>query len=147
MFNYRNVFFDGSLHSSVVGRHVFYNNSAFDERDAAANEGDDAAIDRAKQALMPGAKASFANYTSYSRGINGIMIDIWNLAADPTVEDFAFRVGNSNDPSQWHRAPAPASITVRPGEADAGRCAACWKRGFLNALQPAAARFVKHFRR
>ena len=35
-------------------------------------------------ALLPGGIATFANYTSYTRGINGIMIDVSDLA-DPTA--------------------------------------------------------------
>jgi hypothetical protein len=68
-----------------------------------------------KEALLPGQTATFANYTSYSRGINGIMVDIDGLA-DPDAlgaADFGFRVGNDNNPDGWAAAPAPQSITVR----------------------------------
>ena len=99
----------------VVGRHIFYNQSAWDGNNAAANESDDSAIASDKQALLPGQTATFANYTSYSRGINGIMIDIAGLAGAPTVDDFAFKVGNNNDPTTWAQASLPTSITVRKG--------------------------------
>ena len=89
---------------NVLARRLFYNNSLADGDDPAANEADDQAIATDKHALLPGETASFANYSSYDRGINGIMIDIPALAgrAQPLgVDDFEFRVGNSNDPSNW----------------------------------------------
>jgi len=106
------------IDAQVLARHIFYNNSYFDGNNASANTSDDTAIDTSKQALMPGDTATFANYTSYSRGINGIMIDIEGLAGTPHLSDFVFKTGNSNDPSTWATAPAPTGITVRPGEGD-----------------------------
>ena len=54
-----------------MGRHVFYNNSAFDGNDPRANADDDLAVAPDKQALLPGQTATFVNYTSYGGGING----------------------------------------------------------------------------
>ena len=65
--------------AQVVGRHVFYNRSAADGHDAAANEADDLAVAADKAALLPGETASFDNLTGYSRGINGVMIDVLGL--------------------------------------------------------------------
>jgi hypothetical protein len=61
--------------------------------------------------------ATFANYTSYLLGINGIMVDIAGLAVpgDLGAAQFEFRVGNTEDPSSWSVGPAPGSITVRAG--------------------------------
>jgi len=77
--------------------------------------------DLGKEALLPNpsgtSTATFKNYTSYSRGINGVMVDI-DDAFDPTsitADDFEFRVGNDNTPSGWSLAPAPTSVTVREG--------------------------------
>src|SRR5207253_7824998 len=69
-----------------------------------------------KAALLPGGTATFANYTGSSLGINGIMIDIAGMQADTlSAADFAFKVGNNNDPSSWSAAvPAPV-VTVRRG--------------------------------
>ena len=106
--------------SAVVGRDVFYNNCYFDGNDPAANAADDAAIATDKTALLPNQVATFANYTSYARGINGVMVDIENLSATPTVADFTFKVGNDNIPSGWATAPAPTSVTVRPGAGASG---------------------------
>jgi len=107
--------------SAVVNRRIFYNNSKWDGHtdylagDPAPNEYDDAAIATDKAALLPGETPTFANYTSYTRGINGIMVDIAGLVADVTAADFVFKVGNSSTPSAWASAPAPTSVSVRPG--------------------------------
>ncbi len=101
--------------AEVVGRYVFYNDSYFDGFNPAANASDDAAIATDKQALLPGQKATFANYTSSSNGINGVMVDIAGLTGTPTASDFMFHVGNDNNLAGWATAPAPASVTVRPG--------------------------------
>jgi uncharacterized protein YjiK len=102
-------------YSRVLERFVFYNQSKFDGNNAAANSADDAAIAPDKTALLSGQKANFANYTSYRHGINGIMIDIANVAGTPSVADFLFKVGNNNTPGTWGAAPSPSSVTVRPG--------------------------------
>src|SRR4029078_6370024 len=68
--------------------------------------------------LLPGQQASFANYTSYSRGINGVMIDVASLPAraTPGSEDFVFTSGNSPDPTNWSGTAAqPAVIALRRG--------------------------------
>ncbi len=67
-----------------------------------------------KTALLPGHTATLANYTSYSRGINGIMIDILGLAnpSGLNATDFQFKVGNG---AGWTTAPQPASVSVRQG--------------------------------
>ncbi len=103
----------------VVGRHVFYNNSAFDGNDPAAGVADDAAIAPDKQALRPGEGAALANYTSYSLGLNGVMIDVADAAVAITPEAFRFRGGNGN-PATWSDATAPTSFTVRAGAGIAG---------------------------
>ena len=109
-----------SLGAQIAGRHIFYNNCYFDGDDPTANAADDAAIATDKKVLLDGQVATFANYTSYARGINGIMVDIANLAGIPTASDFAFKVGNDNIPSGWATGPAPASIAVRPGAGASG---------------------------
>jgi GEVED domain len=61
--------------SIVRSRNVFYN------RSTSATFGNGSgnpinAIDTTKQALLPGQTTTEANYTNYSRGLNGIVIDI-----------------------------------------------------------------------
>ena len=111
--------FDNPWVPSVVGRHLFYNNSPLDGRGAAGAPGDEAlgddAIAAGKAALLPGGAPSFDNVSSYSRGINGVMIDVHGLPATTTVgaADFVFKVGAGGDPATWAEAPAPSAVTVR----------------------------------
>ena len=115
----------------VTGRWVFYNNSSFDGNDAAANAGDDGAVAPDKSPLFVGQTATFANYTSYSRGVNGIMVDLVNAPAEPTLADFVFKVGNDSVPSAWADAPTPVSLTVRSGAGAGGgdRVTIIWADG------------------
>jgi hypothetical protein len=101
--------------ASIVERLVFYNQSFFDGNNAAATTGDDAAIDTTKQALLPGQTGSFLHYTGYSRGLNGIMVDLSGPHGTITAADFGFKVGNNNTPGSWGAAPAPTSVTLRAG--------------------------------
>jgi ELWxxDGT repeat protein len=95
----------------VVGRNVFYNNSRFDGRDPSPNANDDRAIAIDKQALLPGGAPSFANVTGYSRGINGVMIDLWTRFAFYDDVRLSFRVGRGGERGTWTAAPAPLSVT------------------------------------
>ncbi len=115
--------------ANVVDRRIFYNGSRFDGRDDGVNVADSVAIapnpdelvamgeDPAlgKTALLPGQTATFQNYTSYSAGINGIMIDVIGLRRPGalTAGDFVFHVGNDDTPSTWSLAPTPARVDVR----------------------------------
>ena len=90
--------------SSVVGQFLFYNQSGtstrYDHNDLAINSFDDLAIATDKTAYTwedPNA-ATFANVSSYSKGINGIMVDISGSHPSITAADFIFRVGNNNSP-------------------------------------------------
>ena len=75
------------------------------------------------------------NVTSYSRGINGIMIDLVDLPPETvlTADDFHFRTGNNNSPATWTDATTPASITVRAGAGEGGsdRVTITWANGVL----------------
>ncbi len=101
----------------VVGRYVFYNDSAWDGNSVAPDPNDDLALAVDKSALLPGQQAEFSHSTSYAKGLNGLMIDVDDLAAGTvlTAADFRFRSGNSNDPAAWPDAPLPVSVTLRPG--------------------------------
>ncbi len=120
------------LYSRVADRNIFYNNSAWDGNIVAPNAQDDDAIATDKSALLPGGTGSFANYTSYSGGITGIMVDIQGLA-DPggiDASDFVFTYGNDDTPGDWLDADSPSSITVRAGEGMDGsdRITITWNR-------------------
>lgn len=118
--------------SSIVGRHIFYNNSAFDARDPAATAGDDGAIATDKTALLPGGTSSFGNMTSYTRGINGIIIDVAGSHGQITAADFEFHLGLRDQPG-WSFAPPPESVTVRPGAGAGGsdRVEIIWADGVI----------------
>ena len=103
--------------ASVAGRYVFFNHSSFDANDPAPNASDDSAVSPSISALLPTQIAGSANVSSYSRGLNGVMIDVAHLARDVSPADFVFRTGNqaTNPAAGWTPAPAPSSVTVRRG--------------------------------
>jgi len=84
---------------------------------------------------LPGQTVTFANYSSYSKGINGIMVDLSNApnAAALTAADFSFSEGNTATPSSWSSAPAPLSVTDRPGAGIGGsdRIEIIWSDGSI----------------
>jgi len=105
----------------VVSRRLFYSNSKYDGYDAAAGAGDDLAMAADKVAYLPqSAPASFANVSSYSKGINGVAIDLAGPHGTVTAADFTFKVGTSNTPGSWNSAPAPLSVVVRAGAGASG---------------------------
>ncbi len=127
---------ESSTQAAVLGEHVFYNASAWDGYDPAANPGDDAAIAPDKTALLPGAIATFANYTSYVFGINGIMVDIDGLPGVPGPDDFRFKTGNNNLPETWSDAPAPRTVALRRGAGLGGsdRVTFVWEKNNLDGI-------------
>ena len=128
-------FFEAGPSAAVAGRYLFYNQSAFDGGDPAANADDDQAIATDKLPLLPGQTASLANYSSYYRGINGILIDLTGRTASESLlaGDFTFRVGNSHDTGTWAEAPAPAAIITRAGEGpgNSDRIHVTWPSGAI----------------
>ncbi|MEM1224665.1 MAG: VCBS repeat-containing protein [Planctomycetota bacterium] len=99
----------------VEGRHIFYNRSFFDGGGSGVDGSNDQAAIANKVALLPGNTASSANYTNFSRGINGIIVDLSN-SDGVTLDDFEFRIGNSAvDPSMWSFAPTPTMLPPELG--------------------------------
>ena len=120
--------------SEVVARQLFYNNSVYDGNDPSAGETDDDAIATIVVAYRAGdGTASPQNVSSYSRGINGVMIDVAGNHGPLSADDFTFRVGESNDLGTWTSAPAPSSILVRPGAGVSGssRVEIIWDDGAI----------------
>ncbi len=119
--------------SQVQSRYVFYNNSAFDGRDPGAGPTDDSAIAADKTALLPGQTATFANYTSFDGGINGIMVDLPNIVGQVTAADFQLAVGKDDQPQSWPAAPAPSQVMVRDGQGVGGsdRVTLVWEDGAI----------------
>jgi beta-glucanase (GH16 family) len=115
--------------TAVLGRYVFYNNSSYDGNNPAATPADDSAIAPDKQPLLPGGTRSFANFTSYIAGINGVIVDLAAAAnaAALTAADFTAMVDTVAAPDTWLAAPAP-TVTVRPrtGAADFDRIELTW---------------------
>lgn len=116
--------------AQVVGRHIFYDRSAYDAIS------DDAAIATDKRALIPGEMASFANVSSYSKGINGVMVDISNTLDNGgliNAATFAFHAGSSKNPAGWPAAPPPTFLQVRPnaGVNGSDRVVIAWPAGAI----------------
>jgi hypothetical protein len=110
----------------VTARWIFYNNSWFDR----APNGDDGAIAYDKVALAPNCKATFDNLTSYSRGINGIMVDLTGVR-DPaavSVDDFQFRTRSVS--GDWLPLATLPSVSYRPLAGDA-RFVLTWPDGTI----------------
>ncbi len=112
---------------TIAGRSLFYNNSFYDSAASACNTlvgqtcNDDTAVATDKVALNPGGTAGTSNYISYSRGINGLMIDVAPdagcnpLPAGPlAASSFDFKVANSANLGSYVAAAAPLSIEVIP---------------------------------
>ncbi len=128
--------FAPQLGSTVVDRHIFYNQSAFDGNDAAITANDNDAIAPDKSPLFPGAgQATLANITNYTRGINGIMVDLSSGVdhSGITAADFVFKAGANNSPNLWDPAPAPGAISVTPGGGVSGsdRVTITWAAGSI----------------
>ncbi|TWU48478.1 lamin tail domain-containing protein [Rubripirellula reticaptiva] len=79
--------------------------------------------------LLPGQKATSANYTNYLRGLTQVFIDVDGLPSTHlSEEDFGFKVGNCEDLSAWQGAPSTSAIDVASGagEKGASRVAITW---------------------
>ncbi len=117
---------------AVLQRQVFYNNSAYD--DPGQGLDDDDAIDETKTPLFHGQAATFANYTSYTKGLNGILIDVHGLV-DPSAlsaDDFVFTAGNDDVVDDWAIAPSPSiAVRTRAGLGGSDRIVLTWDDGAL----------------
>lgn len=106
-----------ALPVELAGSNVFYYKSTFaGGANAPLTAANVAASTSDKVPLLPGETATSANYTHYSRGLNGILIDLENLLQG-TLEDvqFEFHVGNNNFPSTWLPLSTAPTITPVPG--------------------------------
>lgn len=104
---------NATLGSAVAGRRLFYNFSSWDGSTATVDgANDDAAIATDKAALLPGQTATPTNFTSYEKGINGVMVDLPQFTGTPSLSDFALRVGTDQAFTSWAVAPTP-TLAVR----------------------------------
>ena len=99
----------GQQANTVQGRQVFYNRSRFGSGPAAV------ATD--KEVLLPGQAAGFRNVTSYSRGINGLLVTFRGDVTQLNADDFEFDVASEPASAAWADAPPPSGVTVSPGPA------------------------------
>jgi len=98
---------------TIVNRQLFYNRSS----SAAFGGGSGnpiTAIDNAKFPLLPGQTATFANYTNYVRGLNGIVIDLAGPLVAPSVADFRFATWNGISASGFMAAMTVPTIELIP---------------------------------
>ena len=83
-----------------------------------------------KVALLPGQTASFANYTSNVKGLNGLMIELRGTRADISIDDFRLTMGPDNDILNWPLAPAPTGFAFEEGVGDdSDRITMIWDAG------------------
>ncbi len=102
--------------SNVTNVALFYNQSSWDGGADTVTTSDDSAIATDKTAYIAGSgSASSTALSTFTRGINGVMVDLLGPAAHTSINasDFIFKTGNDNTPSGWATAPAPILITVR----------------------------------
>lgn len=98
--------------ASVQGRFIYYNRAVSTTfNNGSANP--TAAIDTSKTALLPGATASLANYTNYSRGINGLIVDIAN-SSNVSASDFQFAAWNGIANSGFVNTSSTPTVTKLP---------------------------------
>ncbi len=103
----------------VKGRYVFYNNSAWDGNTPGISvPGDYNAIAPDKEPLLPGQTSSFKNYISYTKGLNGIIVDAIHINRLPVYgQDMICLYANAqSDPFTWTSDPGEPTMVLRPGE-------------------------------
>jgi hypothetical protein len=108
--------------AAVVGRRIFYNNSIWDNPTFGFNNSSAIAPD--KSAYIPSGfptgtvTVGVQNVTSYTKGINGIMVDLAHPLGAITPADFQVKMSGQdlaadNTPSGWAAAPA-FTVTAVP---------------------------------
>ncbi|MEX0675640.1 MAG: hypothetical protein WD063_01095 [Pirellulales bacterium] len=107
-----------TIPASVTGRHLFYNESKYDNNTPGIDPADSSAIATDKSAYLPGGGLiTPASVSPYSRGINGVMLDLTGPHGTLSLSDFEFSMSGqgaavNNTPSTWVSAPAPTGFTV-----------------------------------
>jgi len=120
--------YEGAVARTVADKYVFYNNSFYDSAATACNNlvgqicNDNTAIATDKVGLNPGQAAGTANYISFNKSINGLMIDVSPCAGCSALpagalaaSNFDFKIANSANLGVYVDAAAPLSIDVTPG--------------------------------
>jgi uncharacterized repeat protein (TIGR03803 family) len=122
-----------TVFSTVSGRYVFYNDSTFNGYSNGGTTADLNAIAPDKTALLPGQTATYSNLTDYSKGINGIIIDISNLpnGATLTPSDFQFAIGDVNDTTTWTPLATSPTVTLLPASGGITPVDLTWPNGTI----------------
>ena len=127
----------------VVSRLLYYGDSFYTEPGNYPTFNHDSAIASDKVALVSGGgKSTFANITSYDKGINGIMVDLpagFGSHGSIDASDFDFKTsgigssGVSNDPSTWTTLGSTPTVMVRPtaGVGGSDRVELAWPGGTI----------------
>ncbi len=102
------------VNATVTNRQLFYNR-ATSTIFGNGSGNPTTSIDSTKQALLPGQTATFANYTNYVRGLNGLIVDITNLAGTISTTDFQFATWDGVSVNNFVSTAATPTITVFPG--------------------------------
>ena len=125
---------------SVAGRFLFYNQSAFDGNSAVASTSDNGAIATDKSAYLPGtARLASRVFRAIRRGSTASWLNLagsgthGSINAATILNDFTFKLGTNNTPSDWATAPSPISVSVRTGAGVGGsdRVDTIWANGAI----------------
>jgi len=123
------LYLPGSV--SIVNRWLFYNNSGFDNSPQ-INQWDELARATDKTAYLPGTgPATFANISSYNKGINGLMIDLSDDHGELSLADFTFRAGRNNQPETWETFPVPNGFMITALDETTHRITFTWPDGSI----------------
>ncbi|MEL6104393.1 MAG: proprotein convertase P-domain-containing protein [Planctomycetota bacterium] len=102
----------------VERRAIFHANAPGSQIDDSGNA--ESAIDTSKVALLPGESSSFANYSNYASGLNGIIVDIADLPATTMAADLEnmvqFATWDGIDAAGFVDAGITPTIELFPGE-------------------------------
>ncbi len=99
--------------ATVANRQVFYNNSTGFGTSGANNSptvNPTGAIDATRMALLPGNTTTPANYTNYSRGLNGIVFDLNNPSNLSGINSSSFQFATWSNFSNT----TPTFLTINP---------------------------------
>ncbi len=118
------------LTGEVLGNRLFYNGSKYDNNHTAIEPASDAlAIASDKIGFSGSGTATFANVSSFSSGITGVMIDLESgIGAHGSISlaDFTFHTspaysaGTYNNIGTWNAAPTPSGFSVILGGGTGG---------------------------
>ena len=108
----------GLMDARIVGSYIYHKDSSFD-----INQGVQAALDTGKSLAreeVGSVTLSYNNLINTSRGLNGLVFDVENLATtNLSTDDFEFQMSpqgvynqQNNPPASWAAAPAPSQIEV-----------------------------------